>query len=400
MRILQISNFYPPYWVGGYEQIAQWVTQGLRERGHTVHVLTGRGAAFAGRDEIIGELDLDLAHVRDAYFSGVIASPRGALRKLAWHIFNWHNYRAARRAIDRLRPDLVSFWNPALITFSPLVAARAARVPSIAHLSDQVVNPLRATGRNGAFWGLARLGADLVLRAARPDRFVVPSAFLKAKFTSLEGLPAERLDILHWPIEPSISSREAPSRAAPGPPRLLFVGTLIPEKGVDVLLAAFRLAASACPGLTLTVVGDGPRSELERLRDQAQGLPVRFAGRLDRAGVIHAYEEHDILVFPSVWEEPYAVVPPEGMAMGLAVVATAAGGTPEAVVHEETGLLVPRRDQAALAEALVRLARDPVLTHRLAGAGQAWMRDRHSFPAFMDRLEGLYEDVVAKRGAA
>jgi len=50
VRILLVSNFYPPYWVGGYEQIASWVAEGLRERGHRVLVLTGRGPALDGRD--------------------------------------------------------------------------------------------------------------------------------------------------------------------------------------------------------------------------------------------------------------------------------------------------------------------------------------------------------------
>jgi len=400
VRVLQVTNFYPPYWVGGYELIASWVTQGLRERGHAVEVLTGRGPAFARLGGIRGELDLGLDGLVEAYFGSGLVARDGLAEGLRRHVFSPRNFAACRRAIDEFRPDLVSFWNPAFVTFSPLLAARQLAVPALVHLSDTAANPFRnphAPRFPRRLRGAGRAAVDALLRLSRPSRYVVPSVFLRDRLVAGESLPAERTVVLRWPVEPVASGSPAGARGGGrGGSRLLFVGTLIPEKGPDVLVAALREAACRCPDLTLTFVGDGPAQFVARLRDAAQGLAVRFLGRQDRAGVMQAYREHDVLVFPSVWDEPFAVVPLEAMAMGLAVVASRAGGTPEAVVHEDTGLLVPPGDPAALASALVRLAREPALASALAGRGSAWARREQGFPAFMDRLETLYASAVGE----
>jgi glycosyltransferase involved in cell wall biosynthesis len=400
MRVLLVSNFYPPYWVGGYEQIAEWVGSGLRRAGHDVEVLTGRGGALADRPGIHPDLDLDLAGLSEGYFGPGLLAGDDLGEGLSRHVFSRRNFVACRRVLEGFRPDIVSFWNHAFISYSPLLAARVAGVPAIVHLSDTAVNPFRNphAPRFPAWLAKAgRAGFDFVLRAARPRRFVVPSAFLRDKFAATERLPAAPVHVLHWPVEPTISGRAARRVARASWDRLLFVGTLIPEKGPHVLLAAFREALRTRPQLTLTLVGTGPQAYVDELTAVAGGLPVRFAGRLDRNAVIEAYESHDVLVFPSIWDEPFAVVPPEAMAMGLAVVASSAGGTPEAIVHERTGLLAAPGDVRELAEAVLRLGCDPALARRLAAAGQAWARGEHAFPAFLSRVERLYLDVVGRR---
>ncbi len=399
MRVLLVSNFYPPYWVGGYEQIASWVAEGLRGRGHDVLVLTGRGPALDGDPRVRPTFDLDLASLWESYFSTGVVLGGGLAEGVRRHVFSLRNFRAALDAVAHHRPDLVSFWNAAFVTWSPLLAARIAGVPSVVHLSDTAANAFRNPHPPAFPLRLkpaARAFVDALLRAARPARFVVPSAFLREKLVATEALPAGRMDVLHWPVEPTVSRSEAPTRRD-GSRRLLFVGTLIPEKGVHVLVEAFREAAGRADGLSLTLVGGGPEAYVARLRQAAEGLPVRFLGRLERAALLEVYASHDTLAFPSLWDEPFAVVPLEAMAMGLAVIASSAGGTPEAVRDGETGVLVPPGDARALAEAIVLLARDPVRARGLAERGGAWARTALGFTAFMDRLEGLYARVVRLR---
>jgi glycosyltransferase involved in cell wall biosynthesis len=395
--VLLVSNLYPPYWIGGYEQIAGWVAHGLRERGHEVEVLTGRGEAFAGEPWIRPDLDLDQAAVREMHAAGGIAFPGGLGQGLKRHVFSKGNLAACRAAIAFFRPDLLSFWNSSFVTFSPLLAARAAGVPAVVHLSDVAANPFRnphPPAFPAPLRAVARWAVDRVLRRARPARFVVPSRFLRDRLVAAEGLPAGRIDVLHWPVEPSIS-RAAPEAARVGPARrLLFVGSLVPEKGPQVLLAAFRDALRERPDLTLSFAGAGPRAYVAELQASAAGLPVRFLGRLDRAAVTDAYREHDALVLPSIWDEPFSVVPLEAMALGVPVIATMAGGTAEAVENDRTGILVPPRDPPALCAAILRLAADPRFAASLAASGQAWARGTLAFPLFMDRLERLYEGAL------
>jgi len=401
MHILQVSNLYPPYWIGGYEQIAEWVARGLRERGHVVDVLTGRGAAFEGRPQIHGELDLDLAALTRMNAGDGIRFPRGLAAGLRHHVFSRGNLAASLRAIDRFRPDLVSFWNPAFISYAPLVAARHRGVPAVVHLSDAAANVFRnphPPAFPAVLRGLARAAVDGLLRWARPVQFVVPSAFLKERVVA-EGIPAQRIEVLRWPVEPAVGGADAPLRSGT-PSRLLFVGALIPEKGPDVAIEALRQASLSCRDLSLTLVGEGPRHYVASLRHAAEGLPVRFAGRLERPAVIEAYCAHDVLVFPSVWEEPFAVVPLEAMALGLAVIATATGGTPEVIVDGSTGLLVPPRSAGSLAEAILRLASRPDLTRSIAARGQAWVRESQDFGRFMERLSALYSRATSAPGRA
>jgi glycosyltransferase involved in cell wall biosynthesis len=397
VRVLLVSNFYPPYWVGGYEQIAAWVADGLRERGHQVAVLTGRGPAFEGRNDVIPELDLDLASLRDAYFGPGLPQRPGLSEAVGCHVFSRRHYAAARRAIARLRADVVSFWNPAFVSFAPLLAARAAAVPAVLQLSDTAANPFRNPHPPRfprPLAGAARWVVDRLLRSSRPARVLVPSDFLRRKFAATESLPPGRTFVLRWPIEPTLSRRSPPDRDARPPSRVLYVGSLIPEKGPHVLLEAFRLALGRRPELSLTFVGDGPGPFVEGLRRAAAGLPARFLGRCERSAVTRAYEGHDILAFPSTWDEPFAVVPLEAMAMGLAVIATNAGGTPEAIEDGRTGLLVPAADPRALADALVGLAAEPARARALAAAAARRVRETDSFPAFMERLEAHYAEVL------
>jgi glycosyltransferase involved in cell wall biosynthesis len=203
--------------------------------------------------------------------------------------------------------------------------------------------------------------------------------------------------VLHWPAPPAFLEAPLPVRSLARASRLLFVGSLAAEKGAPVLLEAFRRAHAEEPELTLTVVGEAGQGALERLRALAEGLPVTFRGRLERADVMAAYRDHDILVFPSIWSEPFAIVPLEAMAMGMAVVASTAGGTPEAVQHEKTGLLVPPGDVARLSESLLRLTRDPALARALGHAGAERVRQQHAFATFLDRLVDVYEQARAPR---
>jgi glycosyltransferase involved in cell wall biosynthesis len=137
--------------------------------------------------------------------------------------------------------------------------------------------------------------------------------------------------------------------------RLVFVGSLVPVKAVDVLLEAAALLAARTPEWNLEIVGDGPMGG--GLQQQAArlglGPHVQFTGRSDRAGVRAALQASNAVVLSS-HSETFGVVLIEAMACGKPVVATACGG-PEWVVEPETGLLVPPANPRALSEAMYAL---------------------------------------------
>ncbi|EHJ48103.1 glycosyl transferase group 1 [Solidesulfovibrio carbinoliphilus subsp. oakridgensis] len=177
-----------------------------------------------------------------------------------------------------------------------------------------------------------------------------------------------------------------------GPVRLVFVGRLVRQKGLDVLLDALaRLPETAC--FELSIVGDGPlRRELaERARRLGLGDRVRFAGWVGRADMPELLREADAFVFPSRDEGmPNAVL--EAMAAGLAVAATRIAGNEELVEDGRTGFLVPPDDPAALASVLTRLIGDRNLCWRLGAAGRDKVVREYSWRV----VAGAYLDLFRK----
>lgn len=148
-----------------------------------------------------------------------------------------------------------------------------------------------------------------------------------------------------------------------GPLRVAYVGRVIPDKGVHVLLDA--VASLRRRDLELTVVGrpgfaaDAPLTEYERgLRRRAAETvsPVRFTSFVPRAGLAAILARTDVVVVPSIWDEPFGLTALEGMAAGAAVVASSAGGLPEAV--GDAGFLVAPGDRDGLSVILAALADD------------------------------------------
>jgi glycosyltransferase involved in cell wall biosynthesis len=203
------------------------------------------------------------------------------------------------------------------------------------------------------------------------------------------------------PLE-AFAYRERPPLTAGAPLRLLYVGGLWEGKGPQTAVRALGLLKRAgVTKLHLDVCGSGTPAFLSFLQgvvaEEDVASQVTLHGFVDRAVVRDFCQSHDVLVFPSQWDEPFAAVPVEAMSTGMAVVATTAGGTPEAVTDGETGLLVPPADPQALAAAIRRLADDPDLRRRLGAAAARVATERFSFERYVDRLESRYLRLAEER---
>ena len=177
------------------------------------------------------------------------------------------------------------------------------------------------------------------------------------------------VDVPFWSAPPTADERRAPFQAA-------FVGRADREKGIEVLLEAWRASGLGSPHAALVLVGgDRPRS-----RVPAASAAVRAVGSRPPGEVRNFYGSSDVLVVPSVptrtFREPWGLVVNEAMCQGTAVIASdAVGAAAGGLVRDgETGLVVPAGDPEALAGALRRLHDDPAERARLAAAGQAEAR--------------------------
>jgi glycosyltransferase involved in cell wall biosynthesis len=211
------------------------------------------------------------------------------------------------------------------------------------------------------------------------DLFTTPSAFARGKLLRA-GIPAQRLRVLPLPV------------ADPGPPRpvgregALFVGRLSAEKGVDLLLQAWR----RLHGYPLCIVGTGP--EETRLRALARNLPgVRFAGGLPHDRVLRAMADAAFVVLPSRWHETFGLTAVEAMACGRAVVVPRPTALSDLVEPGRNGLLFDIGDVDGLARACRTLAGDGALARELGEEARA-----HYAECFTpERCTGAFEEVLA-----
>lgn len=161
-------------------------------------------------------------------------------------------------------------------------------------------------------------------------------------------------------------------------------------KGHRDLFAALAALLPAQPALRLLVLGDGPNRAAfeEEVRSRGIAHAVRFAGYVSDAETW--LPALDLFAHPSTGDEgvPQSVV--QAMACGLPVITTAVGSLSDLVRHEETGLVVPKSDPAAIAAAVTRLQGDPALAARLAAAGRAHVEANFSRQAMLERMEGVF----------
>ena len=370
MRILSVGNLYPPHHFGGYELIWRTAVEHLRAAGHDARILTtdyrhpSPDAAVPEDPECHRELHW---YWRDHEF------PR--LSPLTRLMLERHNQRVLQRHLDEWSPDLVAWWAMGGMSLSLVERVHRAGRPSVAVVMDDWPiygprvdgwqKPLRGHPRRGRvverLTGIPTLG-DV---GSRTKWIFISRHQRERTERSLGTLPDAR--IAHAGVEEELFQ---PAPEHPWRWRLLYCGRIDPRKGIDLAVAALPLLPAEA---TLLVVGDGDPEHREQLERQARDLSVsdrvRFE-RVERDRLAATFAEHDTLLFPVRWEEPWGLVPLEAMAVGLPVVASGRGGSAEYFEHGSNCLLAdPDAGPGPLADAVLELAGDEGLRQRLRAGG-------------------------------
>ena len=184
-------------------------------------------------------------------------------------------------------------------------------------------------------------------------------------------------------------------------PRVLFTGRLIQRKGVDYLLRAIPHVLKSLPARFI-ITGDGDqRSRLEAIsRELGIEDHVEFLGFVDHDRLNDEYARCDLWVNPSIIDdrgdtEGLGVGSLEAYAHGKPVVCSNVGGIPDAVIHQQTGLLVPEKQPLQLAEAIVSILSDPAMARNMAAAGLEFARQQFNWPGITRKLEQAYLDLLS-----
>jgi len=229
------------------------------------------------------------------------------------------------------------------------------------------------------------------------DDYIAVSKANERYLIEEKGLPARKIHVIHngcdlqkyRPQQPASWDLKCSMGFAEDDPVLIVLGRLEPQKGHAVLLEAFSSVVREFPSARLVCVGEGSlRTELQQQTDQLRlEKAVRFVGF--QSNVPDWLAISDISVLPSLFEG-LPLVAIESLAAERVMVATAVDGTTEVVINEVTGLTVPPGDAQRLAEAVLRLLRQPELRRRMASAGRRWVLEHFSQEQQIRKTQDLY----------
>ena len=239
----------------------------------------------------------------------------------------------------------------------------------------------------------------LYLRATR--HIVTTGEALRQQLHRDNGFPLERMTSVRTGIDlgryrPLDQGECRRKLGLEDVPTVGIVATLRDWKGHDILFEAWPAIRREVPGVRLVIVGDGPyRDRLDAMVARLGiGESLRFVGHQEN--VTEWLNAFDVFTLPSWGDEgvPQAIM--QAMACGKPVVSTPVGAITEAVVADHTGLIVPPRDSAALANALIRVLGDPALRASLGRAGLQRARDQFGIDAMLDRMEAVFRAAMEK----
>jgi glycosyltransferase involved in cell wall biosynthesis len=367
VRVLYWTQLFWPH-IGGIEVASASFLPAMRDRGHEFEVVTGHS-------------DLDLPDEADWNGFPVHRFPfRSALENRDLEAIAALTRRLAELK-RRFGPDLVHlrFSDPSI-----LFHLRTRDVTPSRLLASVTVAPPPGGG------GAATLLGSLL---GQSDWVVAHTQAILDDVLRIEPAVADRSSVVH---EALATLAAEPSPLPQDPPVVLAYGRITPDKGFDLLIAAFAFVHAELPRARLVVAGDGDaRAALEaQARELGLNGAVELPGWVPPERVPTMINEATVVAMPSRWREAFGLVALEAATMARPVVATRTGGLEEVVADRKTGLLVPGEDPAALADALLELLNDPERATLLGQAGRARAQRSFSLDAQLDAYQRIYERLA------
>lgn len=370
-HILHVYKDYPPV-MGGIEGHVALLARAQAAAGHRVTVLVTDPDGGGSEAD-----DQEVRVIRAGRLATIASTPLSL---------------ALPRHLAQLRPDLCHLHCPYPV--AELAWLLRGRHPMVLTWHSDVVRQRLL----GAVWSL---GQRMLL--ARADRVLATSPRYAASSAFLRRVPPERLRVVPLGIQ-APALRPDPDRARErfgAGPNLVFVGQLRYYKGLGSLLEALALLRQESAGALrprLLVAGRGPMETAWRAKGAALGLEdqVRWLGALDDRDRDLLLAAGDLYVLPAVARsEAFGLALLEAMAAGLPLLSTELGtGTSWVNQHGVTGLVVPPKDPAALAEALRRLLSDDEGRRAMGRAAKARFDEHFTAAAMLAAVDAVYQEVL------
>ena len=414
MRVLFLSNFYPPASRGGYEEWCQEVAEGLHDRGHDILVLTSRN----GRSKS-PHPEPTWIH-RDLYLEMEFASLRNSLHFFTSRKDNEkQNCTRLQRLVENFKPDFILIWGMWNLPRSlPAEAEKLMPDRVVYYMGDywpylpsQWQNYWQAPPRNWFTTGpkqlLKPIANHQLAKEIRPtlklERVIFPTAFLRDEFAR-KGIVPRESSIIYGAIDTSFyQNNNGPSEVKTKEKlTLLYVGRLSEEKGVQTAIQALGILVEQKKfnQLRLIIVGTGePEYKAylnELIRQNKIESMVGFWGAQPKETIPDLYHNADIVLFTSIWPEPFGRVPVEAMASGTALIGSSVGGAAEVMQDNQNALLFTPGDPGSLAEKISQLVKAPALRQKLIETGRQTALEKFDIQRMIAEIESILEKTLVE----
>lgn len=401
MKVLVVSNLFPPDYIGGLELSAQKTVVGLRQRGHQVDVLTRTPPSGM-------KVDDDESTHRILQFTPEITDE--ALQQMHPRMHCWWplylrlrsvrpNLPIVQKFLEGRQYDVAMFFgmhNIGAALFHPL---DRKGIPIIWNMGDYFMLDQQKVDAPSR---LAKLNLGLFSRrwyrlfaSIRFDYVSFNSHYLEGAYRKA-GFPMGQSFVVHRGIDFEVVSDA--EIAGERPRQFLIACQLERHKGIHVAIEAFsRLGDRDC---SLRILGDGPepyRSEIHQMVEFL-GLQKRIPllGRRPHDEVVAEMRSALAFVNPPIWNEPFGRTSIEAMACGAPLINSDSGAIHEIAQDEVSALIYPKEDVGALADRMTRVLVDSDLRVRLARAGAQRVRDEFTIGAVLDKTEAMLFEVAGR----
>lgn len=406
LRVLVLTNRFPPDSEGGYEISCALAVQALRDRGHHVVVLTRRQPTLLG--------DRDTHRVLFDRNSG-----DRSLLLVGWFMESMDT-RRLRHLLELVDADVAYLWGATGLSVR-VIATITRALPTVVYVADYWFADWISGSRlpDGFAHQICALATRTLIPLAGPSRAVnrafslVDSHLYRRRMAATPSIV--QFDSQH--MADDLRRRNivlANSRILPHgidirkfpyvdplvrtcvPPQVLFAGRVVPQKGVETLLSAVALMRREMPEVKLTFAGPVDPGYAASLTSAVTQLGlegcVELLGNRTQEELQLLYQNHTALAFPSEWAEPFGIVLLEAMASGLPTVSSAAGGSREIVDHGVNGLVFERGNSVDLARTLTSLVSSASLCSQLAREARTHVELKYDLRGMVDAIE---QDLIA-----
>lgn len=348
MNILIFNEFYTPHITGGAEISTQVLAEALVGMGHNVTVCTSAGKDY---EDVINGVKVHYLSLNPIYWAYKVNGV-SKIKKLIWHTVDVYNIfctAKVKKIIKQCSPDIIHTSN--LSHFSCVVwkIAHKLNIPICHTLRDFYLMCLKCTLFDVSECTTRCSACKLFSEPKKVlsnyvDGVVGISSFILNKHTENRYFREDCLKaVIYNPIKNSNVNYKHNNC------RIGYIGSLIPSKGIEKLINSFITVND--PKLSLIIAGEGKDSSfVEALKSKSNGYNIRFMGRMKP---IEFFSQIDLLVVPSLWNEPFGRVVVESVNYGVPVIATRKGGIAEILNGRSEGRLYDPSDDSNLTNLLM-----------------------------------------------